>query len=545
MPFGIWKDDISVNETVFLSLLTILVISRFLKYYNGLQVVAHIPGYRPPFGPLDFPGVALPTRWWNTGLDVHYRRRHDMYKEREYTSLVPFITGAPQIWTNNLDVAKQIEGGGYKGVFFKPPQSSRALRLWGPNLAASNGEQWRKHRRVMGPAFNQKLYRTVWKKTQEIYREMVLSPEWSNEVVQLRPVQSMTFKLALVILGTCGFGLPGTWSEPPKTQSDDSKAMTVQGALRIVADTIVLTLFAPGWFKKLPIKRIQESQNAYRQLSDFMQNQTELRKSLINGQNSPQTDISDDGVGKNNLLNLLVQANEDEEGKYRLDDEELIGNVFLLLLAGHETTANALAGTFGFLAANAKIQQEIYESVIEVIGLERNPDFEDYNKLNKVMCAFIETVRLIPGGHLLIREAGEDTIIDIPADPKSGSPKESLPVKKGAKVIVDMIGLHRNPRYFEDPEEYRPSRWYNVPNDSELFTGFSVGPRACIGRKFASVEAVCWLTMVLRDWEVQPFLREGESVQEWNERTLVPSFSLTLGVGDVPVRFVRRQRATI
>ncbi|KAG7095482.1 hypothetical protein E1B28_006221 [Marasmius oreades] len=537
---GTWGDR---SGYILLSLFAVLVISRILKFYNGLQVV-NVSGYRPLFGPLGFPGVLLPTRWWNVGLDVHYRRRHDMYKESDYISIVPFISGKPQIWTNNLDVARQIEGGGLKGVFHKPLESSAALRLWGTNLAAANGEQWRRHRRVMGPAFNQKLYRIVWKKTQEIYREMVMTPEWTNEVVPIRPVQSITFKLALIILGSCGFGLPGTWSEPPRTQSND-KAMTVQGALRIVADTVQLTLFAPGWLKALPIKSFKDSQNAYRQLNDFMQDQINLRKGFINGQIAPEVEGSDEGVDKNNLLNLLIQASEDEEGKYQLKDEELIGNVFLLLLAGHETTANALAGTFGFLAADGKIQQEVYESIIEVLGPERDPDFEDYSKLNKVMASFIETVRLIPGGHVLIREAGEDTIIDIPADPKSGKPKRSLPLRKGVQVVVDMIGLHRNPRYFDDPEEYRPSRWFHLPNDSELFTGFSVGPRACIGRKFASLEAVCWLSMVLRDWEVQPLLTEGETIQEWKERTLVPNFSLTLGVCDVPVRFVKRPKATV
>ncbi|KAL0565153.1 hypothetical protein V5O48_016877 [Marasmius crinis-equi] len=528
-------------------------VSRFLKNSTE-QAINHTPGYRPPFGPLDFPGVVLPTRWWNTGLDVHYMRRYDMYKTREHTSIVPFISGTPSLWTNNLDVARQIESGGARGVFRKPLGSMRALRLWGPNLAASNGEQWRKHRRVMGPAFNQKLYTVVWKKTREIYREMVDTPEWKNskeDGVTFEPVQGMTYKLALIILGSCGFGLPGSWTEPPRTQTDDPKAMTVQYALRTVADSSGLIIFAPEWVKRLPFHRIQEPQQALVQLSGFMQEQIRIRKSEEKEEEREEEGGGGEGgVGKNNVLTLLVQASEDEEGKYQLEDEELIGNVFLLLLAGHgltivvhtETTANALAGTFGFLAAHPEIQKEVYDHIVDVVGMERDPTFEDYSRLNKVAAAFLEAVRFFPGGHVLIREAGEDTIVDIPADPKTGKEKESIPVAKGVNVIVDMIGIHRNPRYFDEPDEYRPSRWYNVSSDSDVFTGFSVGPRACIGRKFATVEAVCWLTMILRDFEVRPAgLREGETVAEWERRILVPNFTLTLGVGDVPVRFVRRR----
>jgi hypothetical protein len=119
--------------------------------------------------------------------------------------------------------------------------------------------------------------------------------------------------------------------------------MTVQGALRLIADSVTFTLFAPKWLKALPLKwsgssrfcvlkvivahseyRIQESHDAHVQLSVFMKEQIELRKATISGVPS-QGRHEPDGDIKNNLLNLLVQASEDEEGKYKLDDEELVG----------------------------------------------------------------------------------------------------------------------------------------------------------------------------------------------------------------------------
>uniref|UniRef100_A0A0W0GCJ7 Cytochrome P450 n=1 Tax=Moniliophthora roreri TaxID=221103 RepID=A0A0W0GCJ7_MONRR len=492
------------------ALVAVFVTSCVIKLFNGLQTVNHIPGYRPPFTPFGFPGVVLPTRWWNTGLDMHFVRRYDMYKEREYMSLVPFISGKPAIWSNNLDVAKQVEAGVWHcGMLFQlqigcTQSDDSKTSLWGTNLAASNGEAWRKHRRVMGPAFNVKLYRIVWEKTREIYKEMVSEGEWATKrEVDVDPLQSITYKLALIILGTCGFGLPGSW--------------------------------------------IKQTHDAHYQLNLFMKEQIELRRSRISDGQIGSSSEGDKAAG-NNLLNLLVQASEDEEGKYQLNDDELISNVFLLLLAGHETTANALAATFGYLAVNPHVQQEIYQHIIDTVG-HKDIEFEDYAKLNKVVSAFIEAVRLIPGGHVLIREAAEDTILEIPTDPRFDSEgaklgrKQTIPVKKGTEVVVDMIGLHRNPRYFEDPEEYRPSRWYDIPNDSELFTGFSVGPRACIGRKFATAEAVCYLTMLLRDWDVKPLLRSGETENEWRGRCLVPNFSLTLGAANIGVKFIRRPQA--
>ena len=69
-----------------------------------------------------------------------------------------------------------------------------------------------------------------------------------------------------------------------------------------------------------------------------------------------------------------------------------------------------------------------------------------------------------------------------------------------------------------------------------------LGPRACIGRKFATTESVCFLTLLLRDFKVEPLLRVGETREQWGDRVFEAKIALTLGVVDVPVRFVRRIR---
>ena len=69
-----------------------------------------------------------------------------------------------------------------------------------------------------------------------------------------------------------------------------------------------------------------------------------------------------------------------------------------------------------------------------------------------------------------------------------------------------------------------------------------LGPRACIGRKFSTVEAVCFLTMILRDWSIEPMLEKGETLDQWKERVLQATLRFTLGIRQVPVRFRRRAR---
>ena len=106
---------------------------------------------------------------------------------------------------------------------------------------------------------------------------------------------------------------------------------------------------------------------------------------------------------------------------------------------------------------------------------------------------------------------------------------------------------------FPDPERYDPTRWSlgnnNNTAQSKLASGedqlypFSLGGRTCIGRKFATVEAVAFLTHMLRDWNVEVVRREGETVQGWKDRVFDPQMSMSLNfAGDVPLKLTRRVR---
>jgi len=515
--------------SVSLAALSVFIVSRIVKLLNGIKVVSNLPGIRAPFQPLALPGALFPTSWWNSGLDLHWARRFQLYKESEVVSVVPFLRGVPGLYTSNLDVARQVSAGGHRSPFIKPETASQALLLWGMNLVAAEGETWRKHRRIMGPAFNSKLYQLVWTQTLRTYKEMISAEGWNDkDVVDVPVIQKLTFKLALLVIGTCGFGFSFNWGAPPKS-SDGS--MSVQEALRIVADTHMLAISLPKWAWYLPIAKLREGRIAHEILSKFMKEQVATRKAEIDA-GKPLLD---------DAFSMLVKANQSEASKYQMDDQELIGNVFVLLFAGHETTAHTFAATLGFLGLYNDIQEEVLEQIISVIGPERDPAIEDYPRLDKVLAVFYEALRLFPAGHIMIREATEDTVLNIP-NSQGEDGTRSIPVPKGLQVIVDMVGVQYNPRYFEEPEKFKPSRWYGLPSDSELFTAFSVGPRACIGRKFATTEAVCFLSAFLRDWKVEPALRPGETPEAWRDRVLDASIILTLGVQDVPVRFLRRKR---
>ncbi|KAJ7222844.1 cytochrome P450 [Mycena haematopus] len=533
---SLFGHDFKANVNPVSALLAIFglwALRRILKTVKTLATPSVFPRVRTAFQPLTLPGPLIPTAWWTIGLDWNWVRRFETYAQSETVAITPIILGPQALWTSNIEVGRQVIAGAHKTSFHKPGWASQALLLWGMNLVASDGQMWRKHRRIFGPAFNNELYKLVWERTAQTYEDMVQTDGWNTkDVVDVPVVQGLTLKFALTIIAACGFGLESTWATPSKSTDGE---MSVQEALRVVSDHNMVMVFVPRWLLHLPFATFSRVRMARNRLEAFMRSQIAERKADVAA-----------GSTRADAFTMLIKANQDESTKYQLDDQELvrlfsIGNIFVLIFAGHETTAHTLAETLGFMAIHDDVQEEVVAQIISVVGTERAPQLEDYSKLDKVLAIFYESTRMFPPASMLIREATEDTILTVP-NPVGEEGTKTVPIAKGTQIVVDMVGVQYNSRYFKNPEEYRPSRWYGLPVESDLFTAFSVGPRACIGRKFATLEATCFLALLLRDWKIVPLLRDGETKQAWGARMREARITMTLVVNaEIPLRFERRK----
>ncbi|KAF8623908.1 hypothetical protein AX15_006138 [Amanita polypyramis BW_CC] len=403
------------------------------------------------------------------------------------------------------------------------------------NLLAADGETWRRHRRVNGPAFNNNLYDRVFDESVTLYHSMVMAEKWedSNEV-HLPAFHDLTYKFALFIIGKCGFGISFNWSSPDKAEDG---LMSVQEAVGLMAKNMLIGLLP--WLMLLPFGKFRRIRVAYQELTKFMNVKVAQRKVMVQNSKADGLELESD------IFTMLVQANEDEAAKHKLDDQELIGNVYIMLTAGHETTASSLATTIGLMALHTDIQDDVFEQIDAVIGCNRDPTFDDYPKLNKVLAVFLEATRMFTPAYVFLRQAAEDTVLDV-QNPVNQGGFTRFPIKKGTMVVADMIGLQYNSRYYDEPEKFKPSRWYGMENEWEKLTAFSIGQRACIGRKFATTEAVAFLTMLLRGWRVEPLLRPGEIKDDWSKRVFdIKTLEFSMRIQDVSVKLIRRQPSSL
>ncbi|KAF8914781.1 cytochrome P450 [Mucidula mucida] len=468
-------------------LLVVLVFSGIWRYLPKLQTVQHIPGIRPPFTPLGLPGVLFKTSWWNMGIDAHWTLRRTLYKNAENVSVVPFFIGSPVIYTSNLDVARQVIIGGYKTDFIKPVSASRAL------LCVSPSGCYPSHSNDIAPTYRGACVQQPTNSTATTYYDMMRAEGWHGaKEVDVSAMHSLTFKsLGVVALDFLTIGI------------------------HLYRRLMVALVQTPK------MKRFEPAMSAHEVLTKFMHEQVTKRRE----------DISNGVVQEVTVFNLILKANHDEESKHTLDDLEVLGNVWVLLFAGHETTAHALAATLVFLSIYEDIQQDVYDQIKEVLDGRSEATVEDYTRLGKVLGVFFEALRMFRTVHIMIREATKDTVLQIP-NPLGQDGTTSMAVPKGMNganlhTQNTTLDISTTPTCISPPDGmgYRPNR-KPLPR-----------PRACIRRKFATIEEVSFVMLLLRDWEVKPILNKGETKEQWIERALNSHVFVTLGIKDVPLKF--------
>ncbi|KAJ6473258.1 cytochrome P450 [Mycena sanguinolenta] len=494
---------------------------KVLEFRANARKLSNLPGLRSLFSPASPFGTLIPTYFWNPGLSWQWQWRGQVYSKYgvQTMAVIPYLSGSPSIYTSSMEVARQIVS--VKGQFEKPEEVSLLMLLWGRNLFTENGSEWSRHRRIMNPAFTPETNSLVWSQAVSLYQEM-LECEGLVDIHEktIPAINNITTKFALILIARCGFGQSISWDTPPQ-----SSGMPLGEALVIVSGSSIVRLVTPRWMYKLPIKRLRDIETAYNDLAVFMKTLISTRREEL---------ATEEQTSQKDVFRLMIRASEGE-GNLRMTDSELAGNTFLMMFAGHDTTAKALDAAIGFLALYEDIQEEVYQEILEVISRDGELNFKNHSQLIKVQSSFVEAARLYPAAFMMIRETTETVVLKTDEEDGHGG---QIVLPPGTRATVDVVGLHYNPKRFPDPEEFRPSRWYNAP-ESDM-TMFSLGPRACIGRKFALTEAVAFLSHLLRDYKLSVVLDPGETRSQWRARVMKGISAMTLGVGKIPVKLTRR-----
>ena len=327
--------------------------------------------------------------------------------------------------------------------------------LFGEGLLTAEGDFWLRQRRLSQPAFHRERI-NGYAATMAEYTEQMLT-KWRDG--EQRDIHEEMMQLALRIVGKTLF-------DADVTRDAKEVGETLDFLLRIAANfgrTVLVPLWVPtprNLRAKLGVKRLEKV--IYRIIA-------ERRAS---------------GHDAGDLLSTLLQV-QDEDGT-RMNDRQLRDETITLFLAGHETTANTLSWTWWLLAQKPAVEKKFHEELEGVLG-GRAPAADDLPKLAYMNSVLTESLRLYPTAWGMARLAAEEHEI------------AGYPVHPGYGVAFAQWVVHRDPRWFDAPLEFRPERWDNglakqLPRFA--YFPFGGGPRQCIGNTFALMEASVVLATV-------------------------------------------------
>ncbi len=347
------------------------------------------------------------------------------------------------------------------------PKSDRigaGLRpLLGNSVFLTNGETWKRQRRIIDPAFEggrlRDTFPAMWAAGQAAVARM--AAQVTDDPLEIEPETSHA--AADVIFRTL-FSLP--------IEHDTARA--VFDAFRAHQRTqpiLNLAAFLPGprWMPRFFRRETLRTAVTIRGLISGL---VEVRAELIAAGTAP-----DD-------LATKIMTNVDPVTGERLSPEEMVDQVAIFFLAGHETSASALAWTLYLLAMYPEWQVKIAE---EAVGL--NEDFGAVAKLRVTRDVFREALRLYPPVPMMVRETTRSEVF------------RDRNVRRGAQVVLSPWHLHRHERIWEDPDAFRPGRWQTEAGRAsarEAYLPFSAGPRVCTGAGFAMIEGVLLLALLVR-----------------------------------------------
>ncbi|GAB7360880.1 hypothetical protein MBLNU230_g0866t1 [Neophaeotheca triangularis] len=498
--------------------------------------------------------------------------------------------------------------------FPKPIEMYKSVDLFGKNVVSTEGSVWRHHRKITSPPFTEKSNQVVWRES--LHQAQVMVEGWMPKGVAdsgpVWDVASQAMRLSLHVISRAGFGVRLTW--PHEVDSDqkvpEGHTLTYKDALSLLLENIIVVMLTPHWLlKRSPLKFHQVAWESFVEWGKYMQEMyRDKREEVRKGESREGLDLMGalvKGAGiTSETLNSSDGTDAEKGNGQLLTDDEILGNAFVFILAGHETAANTIHFSLLFLAMHWSSQEHLQNDLDAILGDKPVSDWdydEDVPKLFGSMCGAVmnEELRLIP------------PVIGIPKSTPPGRPQglqsqnKQVTIPGGCFIYLASAALHRNPKFWPHTDErdlraFRPERWLldttsssgSKPTDSDnayaeeegldfdgpdkradtaaslfrpekgSYVPFSEGYRSCLGRRFAQVEILAVLAVIFKRYSVELDVRafmtdeelevadEGAKRVVWEKARaratellrdgMMTVITIQMRKGKVPLRFVKR-----
>jgi cytochrome P450 len=469
------------------SLIILGCITAFLAY------LFKVPKHLQSFPRVSFFGL-VNTIFTGRSLDEHYKKvLNPALKEKGYAA--QFWLGKWNVVVTQPQIAKQFFRN--TTTFHKELPNIHGLfgRFLGKsNIFFSNGEDWRRHRKPANPIFHQTFHPEQFSSSiEETFDE--LTERLNQNPDEALPVTDLMGLMTLDVLGKGIFSV-------------DFEAVKSKGSSRYhhLYTSIINQIPNPVYFffqflHRFPMGKMAEAHKNIGEFKEFTMKMIEQRRKDLKDHKFEDS--------KDLLTTLLRETELNQEDP--LTDEELVHNLNVFFIAGHDTTASSLSYGMYHLAKNQEVQKKLRKEIYEVLEISPEtkkvsiPTFEQVKNMEYLGLFIKEVMRITPSAGQIVRKLTEDYQM----------PNDNIILPKGTTINLSIYGIHNDPKIFPNPSLFDPERFLNGRFDTDVYMPFGGGSRMCIGSNFSLMEQKTFYIMLLQkfDLDIKPDNIDYEKVR--------------------------------
>lgn len=370
---------------------------------------------------------------------------------------------------NHPDYAQHILRDNVRNYVKGGAINEAARGFLGNGLVMSEGDYWRRQRRMLQPQFHRQYLASITNLMSEAIDEVMNDWDKLAESGEEQDVSKLFAQITMNVIMKTMFGR----SIDPAEMQLASKAFSYSLGY-LMQDAVTGKL--PSW---LPVPGRKEYHEAVAQIDEFVYGIIKQRRA------NPSESLD--------TISMMLQMVDDETSE-PMTDEEIRDEVVTIFLAGYETTALAMAWGTYVLSEEQGIQDKLRQHIDETLGGQA-AQFEDLRKLEYSRMVISEMLRVYPPVAFITRMAAEDDEIG------------GYQIKAGQSIIINPMTIHYHPDFWENPEQFDPERFRPEAEKGRhplSWIPFGAGQRQCIGKDFAMMEAQLIVTRLMQRYQIMP-----------------------------------------
>ncbi|XP_018339415.1 PREDICTED: cytochrome P450 9e2-like isoform X3 [Trachymyrmex septentrionalis] len=355
------------------------------------------------------------------------------------------------------------------------------------NLFNLQGDHWREMRKLLSPSFTSSKMKMMFELMCQCAENLTnFVTTQSGETAKTNNMKDLLSKYTNDTIATCAFGIEVDSFKNPKNEFFSLGMEALSFNKPWMAFKFQMQLNFPQIAKLFKLRMFGP------RVENFFKNVVATTVKARDEQ----------GIVRPDMIQLMMENRNNDNGP-EFDINEMTAQAFVFFLAGFDTISTAMCFTTYEIGINPDVQKKLREEVDDVLSQTNDkPTYEAINSMKYLDAVISEALRLYPIASFLDRKCVKETKLP-PATPDG----EPITIKPGDSIWIPNFSLHRDPKYYPHPDKFDPDRFLNGDVDNSVYMPFGIGPRICIGNRFALMQAKVMLFYLLWRCDLEPDIK--------------------------------------